>query len=59
MASSLTIANVEAGYGAVSVLHDVSLNVGAGETVALLGVSDDGTGGSRTSGKISSTRLMR
>ena len=42
MASSLTIANIDAGYGAVSVLHDVSLNVAAGETVALLGTNGNG-----------------
>ena len=42
MASSLTIANIDAGYGAVSVLHDVSLTVGAGETVALLGTNGNG-----------------
>ncbi len=42
MASSLTIANIDAGYGAVSVLHDVSLRVGAGETVALLGTNGNG-----------------
>ena len=42
MASSLTIANVDAGYGAVRILHDVSLRVGAGETVALLGTNGNG-----------------
>ena len=42
MASSLTIANIDAGSGAVSVLHDVSLSVGAGETVALLGTNGNG-----------------
>ncbi len=42
MASSLTIANIDAGYGAVSVLHDVSLRVGTGETVALLGTNGNG-----------------
>ena len=42
MASSLNIANVDAGYGAVRVLHDVSLSVGAGETVALLGTNGNG-----------------
>ena len=40
--SSLTVANVHAGYGAVRVLEDVSLNVGAGETVALLGTIGNG-----------------
>jgi len=42
LASSLTITNIDAGYGAVSVLHDVSLRVGAGETVALLGTNGNG-----------------
>ncbi|MSP76678.1 MAG: ABC transporter ATP-binding protein [Rhodospirillaceae bacterium] len=42
MASSLSIANIDAGYGAVHVLHDVSLSVGAGETVALLGTNGNG-----------------
>ena len=42
MASSLTIANVDAGYGSVRVLSDVSLNVGAGEIVALLGANGNG-----------------
>lgn len=42
MASSLTIANIDAGYGAVRVLEDVSLQVGAGETVALLGTNGNG-----------------
>lgn len=42
MASSLTIANVDAGYAAVRVLEDVSLTVGAGETVALLGTNGNG-----------------
>ena len=42
MASSLTIENVHAAYGAVRVIHDVSLNVNAGETVALLGTNGNG-----------------
>ena len=42
MASSLTIAGIDAGYGAVRVLDDVSLTVGAGETVALLGTNGNG-----------------
>ena len=42
MASSLTIAGLDAGYGAVRVLHDVSLSVGDGETVALLGTNGNG-----------------
>ena len=39
--SSLTVANIHAGYGAVRVLEDVSLNVGAGETVELLGTNGE------------------
>ena len=42
MASSLTVANIDAGYGAVRILHDVSLQVGEGETVALLGTNGNG-----------------
>ncbi len=42
MASSLEIAGVDAGYGAVRVLEDVSLEVGAGETVVLLGTNGNG-----------------
>jgi branched-chain amino acid transport system ATP-binding protein len=42
LASSLNLANIDAGYGAVRVLHDVSLSVGAGETVALLGTNGNG-----------------
>ena len=42
MASSLTIENVHAAYGAVRVIHDVSLTVKAGETVALLGTNGNG-----------------
>ena len=43
MASSgLTVAGIDAGYGAVRVLEDVSLTVGAGETVALLGTNGNG-----------------
>lgn len=42
MASSLKIEHVVAGYGAVRVLDDVSLEVGAGETVALLGTNGNG-----------------
>jgi branched-chain amino acid transport system ATP-binding protein len=40
--SSLTVTNVNAGYDAVRVLEDVSLSVGAGETVALLGTNGNG-----------------
>ncbi|MSO77049.1 MAG: ABC transporter ATP-binding protein [Alphaproteobacteria bacterium] len=42
MASSLTISGVSAGYGAVHVLEDVSLNVASGETVVLLGTNGNG-----------------
>jgi branched-chain amino acid transport system ATP-binding protein len=40
--SSLTIGNVHAAYGAVRVIEDVSINVRAGETVALLGTNGNG-----------------
>ncbi len=42
MASSITIANVHAAYGAVRVIEDVSIEVKAGETVALLGTNGNG-----------------
>ena len=42
MASNLTIENVHAAYGAVRVIEDVSINVRAGETVALLGTNGNG-----------------
>lgn len=42
MALSLKIENVVAGYGLVSVLHGVSMNVQEGETVALLGTNGNG-----------------
>ena len=42
MASSLTIENVHAAYGSVRVIEDVSINVRAGETVALLGTNGNG-----------------
>ena len=42
MANSLTIAGIDAGYGSVRVLEDVSLAVGAGETVPLLGTNRTG-----------------
>ncbi|MGO9703090.1 MAG: ABC transporter ATP-binding protein [Xanthobacteraceae bacterium] len=42
MASSLTIAGIHAAYGAVRVIEDVSLNIGAGETVVLLGTNGNG-----------------
>ena len=42
MALKLTIESVEAGYGAVRALHGVSLEVGHGETVVLLGANGNG-----------------
>src|SRR5216683_3847035 len=42
LANSLTIAGVDAGYGAVRVLEDVSIQVGGGETVVLLGTNGNG-----------------
>ena len=42
MASSLFIDGLRAGYGAVQVIHDLSLRVGEGETVALLGTNGNG-----------------
>lgn len=40
--ASIEISGLHAGYGAVRVLEDVSLSVGAGETVALLGTNGNG-----------------
>ena len=42
MASSLAISGIDAGYGVVRILHDVSLTVAAGETVTLLGTNGNG-----------------
>jgi len=42
LASSLTIAGIHAAYGAVRVIDDVSMNVGAGQTVVLLGTNGNG-----------------
>ena len=42
MASSITIENVHAAYGAVRVLEDVTIAVNSGETVALLGTNGNG-----------------
>ena len=42
MASSLAIEGLSAGYGAVRVLHDVSIAVAPSETVALLGTNGNG-----------------
>jgi branched-chain amino acid transport system ATP-binding protein len=40
--NSLTIEGIDAGYGQVSVLHDVSLKIDAGRTVVLLGTNGNG-----------------
>jgi branched-chain amino acid transport system ATP-binding protein len=40
--SSLAISNLVAGYGSVTVLHGVSLEVPSGQTVALLGTNGNG-----------------
>src|SRR6476660_3024555 len=42
LASSLTIENVDAAYGAVRVLEEVTLEVKPGETVVLLGTNGNG-----------------
>ncbi len=42
MASSLTIGNIHAAYGAVRVIEDVSVAIGGGETVVLLGTNGNG-----------------
>ncbi|HYA07162.1 MAG TPA: ABC transporter ATP-binding protein, partial [Xanthobacteraceae bacterium] len=42
MASSLNIAGIDAAYGAVRVIDGVSLKVGGGETVVLLGTNGNG-----------------
>ena len=42
MANSITLAHVDAGYGSVRVLHDVSIRVDDGETVVLLGSNGNG-----------------
>ena len=42
MDNSLTIEKVDAAYGSVRVLEDVSLNVNSGETVVLLGTNGNG-----------------
>src|SRR5260370_20714116 len=42
LANSLTIEKIDAAYGAVRVLEDVSLRVDGGETVVLLGTNGNG-----------------
>jgi len=42
LASSLTIVGIHAAYGAVRVIEDVSVKIGAGETVVLLGTNGNG-----------------
>ena len=42
MALSLAIKDLDTGYGAVKALRGVTLNVEAGETVALLGTNGNG-----------------
>jgi len=42
LASSLSIAGIDAAYGHIRVLEDVSIEVRAGETVALLGTNGNG-----------------
>src|ERR1044071_4247992 len=42
LALELTIRDVDAGYGAVRALHGVSMDVSAGNTVALLGTNGNG-----------------
>lgn len=42
LANSITVTDVEAGYGSVKVLHGVTLSVSNGETVVLLGSNGNG-----------------
>jgi branched-chain amino acid transport system ATP-binding protein len=42
LASTLTVTGIHAAYGAVRVIDDVSLEVGSGETVVLLGTNGNG-----------------
>ena len=42
MANSIIVDHIDAAYGAVRVLEDVSLSVGSGETVVLLGTNGNG-----------------
>jgi branched-chain amino acid transport system ATP-binding protein len=41
-ANNISIEHVDAAYGAVRVLEDVSLRVASGETVVLLGTNGNG-----------------
>jgi branched-chain amino acid transport system ATP-binding protein len=42
LANSITVEHIDAGYGAVRVLEDVSLTVAGGQTVVLLGTNGNG-----------------
>jgi branched-chain amino acid transport system ATP-binding protein len=42
LGNNITISNLSAGYGAVHVLHDVSMTVPSGETAVLLGTNGNG-----------------
>ncbi len=42
MANSIVVNHLNAGYGAVRVLHDVSITINEGETVVLLGTNGNG-----------------
>ena len=42
MGSSLTVNNIDGGYGSVRVLHGLSITVNSGETVVLLGSNGNG-----------------
>src|SRR3954447_7249473 len=42
LANSLTIEKIDAAYGAVRVIEDISMTVGGGETVVLLGTNGNG-----------------
>jgi branched-chain amino acid transport system ATP-binding protein len=42
LANSISIKSIDAGYGAVHVLEDITLEVGGGQTVVLLGTNGNG-----------------
>ncbi len=42
MSALLRVEHLSAGYGAVRVLHDIDLDVGPGEVVAILGANGAG-----------------